>query len=329
MMTTVSLLPTIRTATLLAGIWVTACAFSLAPAAADPVRMAVMGDTLSNIAWGLGGPSWGEHLQMAHPESYALEHHADWYVTASDVRLVQLPDVLASIGQNEVELVTTVIAGYDAYYAALTLRDTGTVDSASVIADYVNNSRQVLDAVKAANPNVRQVFGSMVDLASTPVADAYPAEYVPVIDAIIRDANAQVNAYALSQGIPVIDLFGLYEMLAQVSTATPFELGGRTFNRGFHPSYDEQPQSWGQGLIANIVATAYNEAYGMSLPLLSDQQIVANAGYVPNDEITYYDVSRFVLLPVPEPSTWGLCTAALLTVGAARLRVRGFRKTTS
>ena len=68
-----------------------------------------------------------------------------------------------------------------------------------------------------------------------------------------------------------------------------------------------------QGLLANMVDTAYNEAFHQSLPILSDQQIVSNVGFTPTGGTSFYNVQPFVLLPAREPSS--VVLAILATAG--------------
>ena len=65
-----------------------------------------------------------------------------------------------------------------------------------------------------------------------------------------------------------------------------------------------------QGLLANMVDTAFNQAFGQSLPILSDQKIVTNAHFTPNAGTTFFNVQPFILLPVPEPSSIVLAITA-------------------
>ena len=66
----------------------------------------------------------------------------------------------------------------------------------------------------------------------------------------------------------------------------------------------------------------FNLQWGYNLPILSDQQIVTNNGFVPNSSTTYFNVAPYVLIaPVPETSS--LLTAAAgcgLALAIARRR---------
>ncbi|MFO0947567.1 MAG: hypothetical protein U1D30_16855 [Planctomycetota bacterium] len=131
-----------------------------------------------------------------------------------------------------------------------------------------------------------------------------PAE-LTMLSQAISEANRLANDYALSLGIPVMDR---YHVSRDFKSFLPWTLGGHTFTSSYAPD-NYHPATVVQGLMGNMVSTAFNEVYGLSLPLLSDQEIVSNAGYLPDSLETYFDVSPYVLLPhdltpVPEVSSW-------------------------
>jgi hypothetical protein len=192
------------------------------------------------------------------------------------------------------------------------------------INNYVNDVKQIIDTIAAAGPNVHQVFGNMPDVTVTPEVQGEaaqtddPALALSLLASAILQANTLANAYALSHNVPVIDLYTVSHSLLNGST---FPLGGHTFTTafmsdGFHPA------GWVQGLLGNMVDTAYNLQWHQGLPLLSDQQIVVNQGFTPNGLTTYSNVAPFILLPVPEPTTWALAIvgASFCLVGAWRRR---------
>jgi hypothetical protein len=78
------------------------------------------------------------------------------------------------------------------------------------------------------------------------------------------------------------------------------------------------PAPFLQGLLANLVDTAYNQGFHQTLPILSDQQIVTNSGFTPNTATTFFNVQPFVLLPVPEPATYVLAVVACLGLAFRR-----------
>lgn len=191
---------------------------------------------------------------------------------------------------------------------------------------YYGNVKTVLDSVKAANPNVKQVFVNMPDVTVTPLVQSEAANYgitpakLALLASAIDLANTKANAYARSLGVPVVDLYAASQDFV---AAVPFTLGGQAFtsllaNDGYHPSVVAQ------GLIANMIDTAFNVGYGQSLPILSDQKIVQNVGKIPNSATTYYNVSPYII--VPEPATIVLVTTSSVMVLAGMFAGNGRRR---
>ncbi len=129
----------------------------------------------------------------------------------------------------------------------------------------------------------------------------------------IGQADAEADAYALAHHVAVVNV---YTASQAIPAAIPITLAGHTFTTAFDADDGFHPAPFTQGLIANMVDLAYNEAFGQSLPVLSDQEIVQNVGFTPTGGTTYYDVQPFILLPasVPEPSTIILATLGGLTL---------------
>lgn len=294
--------------------------FFAGSASAAQVRMAVMGDSLSNVAQVPGGaPNWISQLNSSFPGAFSFQNKAVGGATSTNVVTSQLPSVISLAKNNQIDLVTTIIAGNDVTFMLLDLSNGNPVNPATVVSTYVANVKNVLDSIWTANPNVKQVFGSMLDFTAAPALASLTPEVATMVDDIISQANAQANAYALSKGIPVLDIFNYSQIMPQVNGSHPFKLGGVNFTSaylsdGFHP------RPWVQGLVANAVSTAYNEQYGLNLPIISDQKIVQNSGFTPSGPTSYYDVSPFIIFPTPEPSSWLLAAAGGSLLLLARVR---------
>ena len=203
-----------------------------------------------------------------------------------------------------------IIGGNDATGAALDIAQGG--DPTSFINSYVSNVETILSSVATANPNVHQVFGNMPDVTVTPLVQqaGVTSAQLQLVSAAIKQANALADAYALAHGIPVLDL---YTASQQISAAIPLTLGGHTFTTAFAPD-NFHPAVFLQGLLANMVDQAYNQYFHQSLPILSDQQIVRNAGFTPNTQTTFYSVQPFVILPTPEPASGVLAAVGAVSV---------------
>lgn len=289
-------------------------------AQADAVRMAVLGDSISA---GSGGKNWVGQLNSTFPGEIAFQNEAKGGATSTSVVSGQLSKVVLSAKNGLLDNSVLIIGGNDATGVnALSIALGG--DPAPFINTYVNNVKQVIDSIAGAGPGVRQVFGNMPDVTLTPRVQDQAADYgitpaqLQLLSDAIGEANAQANAYALSHNVPVLDLYGAGSLIL---TSSSFTLGGHTYTTPF-ASDEFHPATWVQGLLANMVNTAFNVHWGQSLPILSDQQITKNAGFTPNAGATYYDVIPFILFPVPEPASCVLLLTGSLALGAAVLRGR-------
>ena len=289
--------------------------------------MAVMGDSL-NLLTPDYDISWVVQLQNAGAitpydvasdgaRTYDVDHH-------------QLPQVLSYIQQGLITDSALVVGANDVALdtsSAVALFLGG--DPQPVINSIVTHIEHVLTSIAEADPNVHQVVTNVPDISVTPRFQQAFIDYNVTPEQIqagrnaMMEANLQIEHFALSRGIPVVDMFKYADV---VIPQYPWTFGGHTFPTAFSGNGLDiltQPE----GIISNMMATAFNEAYGQHLPIFSDQQIVATAGFTPNGDTTYYDVSQFVMLPVPEPATLTLAVLgglALLT--ARRYRPASFKK---
>ncbi len=94
--------------------------------------------------------------------------------TSSDVLNLQLPSVVTLANNHQLELVTTIIASNDVTFMLLDISNGNPVNPAAVVSTYVANVKHVLDSIKVADPNVRQVFGSMLEFIVAPVLATCP-----------------------------------------------------------------------------------------------------------------------------------------------------------
>ena len=285
------------------------------PAAA--IRMAVMGDSISagNGVSG-GSPNWVAQLRPTNAITFT--NKAVGGATSATVVSGQLSSVVGLAKNGSIDDSVLIIGGNDAVAAIANYASGGSLND--FINSYVTNVESILGQVAAANSHVRQVFGNMPDVTVTPAVQQLAAQngvtpaQLQDVKTAIATANSQVNKYALSHGIPVLDLYTASQV---IPASIPLSLGGHTFTTAFAPD-NFHPAVFLQGLLANMVDTAYNQYFHQSLPILTDQKIVQNAGFTPNTGTTYFNVQPFVLLPVPEPS------GILLSVMAGGLVVLGY-----
>lgn len=275
---------------------VASCAFLTIPSEAATFRVAVMGDSIS-----AGSSSTNWIGQLKPTGAFTFTNKAVGGATSSTVVSGQLASVVSLAAGGQIDASVLMIGGNDA------TSNIGFVTSGNTqqfINIYYNNVKQVIDSISAANPSVKQVFVNMPDVTLTPLVQSYATQYgftqqqLAALSDAIHQTNQAIDAYVLSKGIPIVDFGGASpDLLA----AFPLTLGGATFTTPF-ASDNFHPAPVVQGLLANLVDTAFNLGYGLSLPILSDQQIARNAGKTPNNLTTYFDVSPFVLVPVPEAS---------------------------
>ncbi len=152
----------------------------------------------------------------------------------------------------------------------------------------VDRMRTALTTIQ--NSDVDVVLVNIVDLT---VADLWarsfhdPVKYERVSDAI-ADANTDVAALADELDVPLVDINELlmatvgghpeFDEVFQVGGVDIFP-GGAFANQNFFRSQDGiHPNTVFEGLLANAVITAFNEGYDTGLPLLSQQEIVEQAG---------------------------------------------------
>ena len=288
--------------------------FSTLTVHAAPVSMAVMGDSL-NLLTPTYDTSWVVQLQNAG----AITAHdlAVDGAASSSVVSGQLPSAV-SLAQNSQITDSVLIVG------ANDVADDSSIffggNATPLFNSIVANLETVTNSVATANPGVHQVIANIPDITVTAAvlqfaaADGVTAAELAAVRNDIAAANVQIDAYALARGIPVLDLFKAADVLIPMY---PWTFGGHTFSTIFASNgFDIQTQP--EGLLSNMVATAFDERYGQNLPIFSDQQIVTTSGFTPNSATTFYNVQPFVILP--EPSTIVLAILGMLALLSYRRR---------
>jgi Ca2+-binding RTX toxin-like protein len=171
----------------------------------------------------------------------------------------------------------------------------------SVVAE-VDSSLQLLQNAGDAKVIVQE----FADALAAPSFYLSPAFSNPVGRQRMADtvamANVKIQAVADKLRIPVAKFYEISKMAVQ---SAPVVVGGVTLNQTAIRAFQHNPGDFfsdglhtgtvAMGLHANMMLTALNRAYDTNVPLLSDQEILRNAGFTPDfSQQTYFDVSGWV-----------------------------------
>lgn len=258
-------------------------------------RLGILGDSLSAGIGGFGQyPNW--HTQIANTGQINVTHNlAENGADSFDVLGWQLGTMEAAIAGGSVDLVTLMIGGNDPalfYSDLLTGNTTGFVNTVS---SNINTTLSRLDGAGTAPI----VWANIPDITVTPIVQEQLAPFGATAFATARNAISQVNQisqeFALSHGIPVVDL---YSMSQNILTA-PFQIAGVT-ESNFFTNDTFHPDPLAHGLMGNAIIEAFNRGYGEEFAPISDQQLALNAGFSPESgDATFFDVSNYVISPNP------------------------------
>jgi lysophospholipase L1-like esterase len=309
-------------------------ALSWAPARGEPFRLGTLGDSLTDPYanytgavnpltglpfWGhAGDKNWVEQLQAVHGGDISIYNVAKAGATGTDLLSQgQHTRVADQVRLGNVRHAALIVGANDVL-AALN----GNPTSLGSLGANINTA---LTTVRAAGA-VAVVLGTVPNLAVTPFFQGLPPAQLAAITAVVQLANAQIEAVAAAQRLPLVDLFALSQR-----ATSPLTLGGVTLSPSqlFAPDLFH-PGTVLQGLLANSYLEAEHRAYGTNTAALrlTDQEILTLAGIPHPAGATYYDVSPFVrgVAAAPEPSTLVLAVAAAVCVGGASWRRRAGRR---
>lgn len=305
--------------------------WSIASIDAAPIRLGIMGDSISATDGSTNGeyPNWHTQLSAAGRVVVAPgSNQAVVGATSSDLAPQQ--SAIASLVQaGQLDYSALVVGGNDAvaYGYGLVLGGDPSGLPTSFSDGVVANIDATLAAIGSAGA-VHQIVANIPDVVASPLVQSIvqssgiSPQVVQQFEAAIDYTNGLIAAHALAEGIPVLDLFALSQ---HVTAQPPLTLAGVTIDTlsapdGFHPAPIVH------GLVANMFIEAANLAYGAGLEPLSDQQLLQNAGFTPlPGGPTYFDVSPYVI--VPEPSAILLALAGCAIVAASRRsQLRSWRR---
>jgi lysophospholipase L1-like esterase len=302
---------------------------SAAPVRAEPIRLVTLGDSLSDTyqgkPYGVGNQSWTDLLLARRAAAVNLIDLARAGSTSSDLLAQGQHTTAASlIRQGQARYATVMVGANDvgAFLAGLNPHDPSTFNYAPYVRTLAGNLRVSVDTLHGAGA-AGIVLTNLPDIGRTPNVQAVfggaPA-VLQLLTALTDAINSRIAALAAAEHLPLVDLHALSGI-----AGGPVLLGGLNVQDqlyaidGFHPS------TIGSGLLANAELDALHRTYGVSVPLLSDAEILNASGLTARNPTAAFDVSSYVIVPQPTPEPSSLCLLCLGTAGLlgfARLRAR-------
>jgi lysophospholipase L1-like esterase len=305
------------------------------PAWADLLRIGVAGDSLSDPYsnytgahnpntglpfWGFGPnhTNWVEQLRALRGSDISILDKARAGDTSSD--LLAQGEATAIVAQGNVRNAVIIIGANDVLAA---LQDPATTPR--MLATLHANVDKAVTTLQASR--IAAIVGNIPNLADTPILKAISDQATLTgIQQLVQLANQQIADVAKSHHVPLLDLYGLTDL-----TQRPLTLAGVTLTPTAFPTPNPffaadffHPDTVMQGLLANLILDAEQQAYGLDVSKLrlSDQEIVSQAGYQGIGPASYLNLGGYLdFTPSPEPSTLVLCGLAGL-FGLIRHRIR-------
>lgn len=171
---------------------------------------------------------------------------------------------------------------------------------------WIANFETALDALLATGADV--ITANLFDVGLTPwVYQLNPdlgEAALAGLDTLTRGWNERIEASAAARGVPVVDVYSLFEAMA----AGEITIAGHEFilaperGLGMHLFNDTQhPSLVARGVIANEIIATMNDLYDLEISPLSERQLAEIAG-----------------VPIPEPGTAALLSFGLLALAGSR-----------
>ena len=277
---------------------------------ATPLRLAVMGDSLS-APYPAPGPnnpppnygsagdlSWVQQLQNLDGNKIVIDDEAFPGATSNSLlnseagHTAQVAAVVDLIDHGEINAAALLIGAndVDADLPLLFTSPPATFVN-TFVSTVVTNVETAAEKVAAAG-HVELVIGNVPDVTVTPAFQAaVPSAAIPVVELAITQANQEIDAFAAAHKIPVVDMYGLTHILNQ-----PITMGGVQVTNLYSPDFFH-PNTVGQGILGDTVLNALHEGYDLNVHRLrlSDQQILNEAHIAHHAGHSYFDVDPFVI----------------------------------
>jgi lysophospholipase L1-like esterase len=269
---------------------------------ATPLRLAVMGDSLSAPYAGqpygaAGDRSWVEQLQALHPTKIVITDEAFAGATSDSLlhdeagHAAQAPAVAALVAQHAVDDVVVMIGANDVEADLPLLGTDPALFVSTFVGTVVTNVETALGTVAAAGP-AGLVVATIPDVTLTPAFQAaVPAAAFPAVEQALTLANQQIESFAAAHAIPVVDSYRLTAL-----AVNPPTVGGVQITNLFAPDYFH-PNTIAQGIVANTILDALHEGYDVNVYRLrlTDQEILTEANIAHRPGYTFFDVTPFVI----------------------------------
>ncbi|HEV3136552.1 MAG TPA: GDSL-type esterase/lipase family protein [Pirellulales bacterium] len=284
------------------------------------LSIAAMGDSLTAPYAGKpyvapGERNWVEQLQVLRANHVQIYDEAVAGATSSSLLAQgQAATVADLVAHGLVDTAVLIIGGND---VAANLPSIFAGNPEPFVSTVVANIEAALTTVAAAG-DVRLVVGNIPDIGITPYFQTFvtnnPFLLQEVTDAVTL-ANQQIEAFAASRDIPVIDVFGLGHL-----ALNPPILGGVAVNDFYGPD-GFHPETAPQGILADAVLEAIHVGYDVNTRglRLSDQQILTEAGIPHAPGRTFFDVSPYVIFSSPHDDESGDTEGAAVLHAGRRL----------
>lgn len=238
-----------------------------------------------------GEYNWVDQLRAARPGGITIFDQAIVGETSTQLLADQLPAVADLAADGAIRYAFLDTGAADALFQFS--RDILRGKPEGFINTVVANVKTAVDAVARAG-DVRTVVADIPDVTVTPYFLANVTSnhtHLQRMSDAIRAANEQIIDFAVSRGIPVVDLDGLFRLTQQ-----PLTLGGVTLTRPFTPD-GLHPRTPVQGLLADTILEALRVGYGEHTDRLrlSDQEILDAAGVAHGSGRTFFDIRSYVI----------------------------------
>jgi len=270
---------------------------------ANPLRLAVMGDSLSAPYAGqpygaAGDRSWVEQLQALRPTKIAITDEAFAGATSNSLlhdeagHAAQAPAVAALVARHAVDDVVVMIGANDVEADLPLLGVDPALFVSTFVGTVVTNVEAALGPVAAAG-HAGLVVATIPDVTLTPAFQAaVPDAAFPAVEQALTLANRQIESFAAAHDIPVVDSYRLTAL-----AINPPTVGGVRITDLFAPDFFH-PNTVAQGIVANAVLDALHEGYGAHVQRLrlTDQEILTEANVAHHPGHTFFDVTPYVIL---------------------------------